>query len=152
MVARAQHRAGDAGAQMRLAPPRLGARKPFEVEAKALLELIGKAQLLGVVAGQGHDHRAFVPVADRDPGSGLDLAREIRPEKLTFQGQRQQCFFAGLGLDRGGEHTGRGPARAMTGLAAIIDRDRTSRLGQPPGNPQSDDPGADDDGLRPMRG
>ena len=53
MVAWARHRAGDAGAQMRLAAARLGAGQPFEIEPEALLELIGKAQLLGVVAASG---------------------------------------------------------------------------------------------------
>ncbi len=86
MVARARHRAGDAGAQMRLAAARLGAGQPFEIEAEALLELIGKAQLLGVVAAEGDDQRALVAVADRDPGGGLELAGKIRPQTLGFPG------------------------------------------------------------------
>ena len=36
MIARAQHRAGDAGAQMRLAPARLCPRQPVEFETEAL--------------------------------------------------------------------------------------------------------------------
>ena len=57
-------------------------------------------------------------------GNGLEFTREIRPQKLTFQRQRQQCFFTGFGLDCSSEHTGRRPARAMTGLAAIVNRRR----------------------------
>ena len=67
------------------------------------------------------------------------------------QGQRQQRLLARLGLDRGREHPGRGPARAVAGLALVVDGDRAARLREAPGQRQPDDAGADDDGARPVR-
>ncbi len=151
MVARAQDAGGNAGPQMRLALPRCGAGQPLDVEAETLLKLVGKTQLLGIVAGQGDDDRAFVAISDRDPGDGFEFASEIRPLSLAFERQRQQRFFAGFGLDRGGEHSRRCPASAAPGFAAIIDRDGAAGLRQPPSNRQADDAGPDDNGLREMR-
>jgi hypothetical protein len=39
----------------------------------------------------------------------------------------------------------------VSGLAAIVDSDLAARLRQPPGDAETDDPGADDDGLRTVR-
>ena len=106
------------------------------------------AQLRGVVAVEGDDHRALVAVFDRHAGGGFQLAREIGPQALAFERQRQQRLLAGLGLDRGGEHAGRGPAGAVPGLAAVIDGDGAAGLREPPGDAEADHAGADDDRLR----
>ncbi len=55
VVARAPHGGGDAGLQMRLLLARLGRRQPGEVEAEPFLELVGMAQLGGVVAIERDD-------------------------------------------------------------------------------------------------
>ena len=39
----------------------------------------------------------------------------------------------------------------VPGLAAVINRDLAARLSQPPGDAETDDPGADDNGLRTVR-
>ena len=106
------------------------------------------AQLRRIVAVQRDDHRALVAILDRDAGGGFEFAREIGPQALAFERQRQQRLLARLGLDRGGEHAGRRPAGAAPGLAAVVNGDRAAGLGQPPGNAEADDAGADDDGLR----
>ena len=124
----AQHRSGDARPQVGLAPPRFGARHPFDREPECLLELVGEAQLLGVVAGQRDDDRALVAIADPDAGGGFDLAREIRPQVLAFEGEPEQRFFAGLGLDRGSEHSGRRPAGAVPSGAPVIHGDGAAGL------------------------
>ncbi len=62
-----------------------------------------------------------------------------------------EAALAGLGLDRGGKHAGRRPARAVPGLAAVVDGHRAAGLNQPPGNAQADHTGADDDRLRTLR-
>src|SRR5215472_12484855 len=113
MIAAAQHCTRKPGAQMRLEPADLGWRQPFEAEAP--LELVSEAKLIEVVAGQRDDDRTLVPVFDRDPGSRLEFARELRPQTLAFERQREQCFLAGLGFDCGGEHAGSRPAGAAPG-------------------------------------
>ena len=87
MISRAEDRAGDARPQVRLSPPRLRPRQPFEIEPEALLKIKGEAQLLGVVAGQSDDDRALVAIADRDAGYRLEFVRKIRPHALTLKGQ-----------------------------------------------------------------
>src|SRR6516225_8437731 len=128
MVASAKHGTGKAGAQMRLEAADLGWRQPFEVEAEAPLELVSEAKLIEVVAGQRDDDRTLVPVFDRDPGSRLEFARELRPQTLAFERQREQCFLAGLGFDCGGEHAGSRPAGAAPGLAAFVNADLATRF------------------------
>jgi hypothetical protein len=39
----------------------------------------------------------------------------------------------------------------VPGLAAVVNRDLAAGLGQPPGDAETDNPGADDDGLRTVR-
>ncbi len=148
VVARAPHRGGDAGLQMRLLLARLGRGEPGEVKAEPLLEFEGMAQLRRVIAVERDDDRPLVAVFGRDAGCGLDLAREIRPQALAFERERQQRLFARLGLDRRGKHAGRRPTRAMPGFAPVVDAHRAARLREPPGDAEADDAGADDDRLR----
>ena len=151
VISRAEDGAGNARPQVRLSPPRLRSRQPFELEPEAFLKIKGEAQLLGVVAGQSDDDCTLVAIADRDAGYRLEFARKIRPHALAFERQGEQRLLTGLGLDRGGEHSGGRPARASSGFGTVVDGHRATRLGQPPGNPQPHDPGADDDGLRAKR-
>ena len=105
-------------------------------------------QRRGVVAVQRDDHRALAAIFDRDAGSGFEFAGEIGPQTLAFERQRQQRFLAGFGLDRGGQHAGRRPARAAPGLALIVNSHRAAGLGEPPRDAETDDAGADDNGPR----
>ncbi len=120
---------------MRLAAPRLSPRQPLEIEAEALLKIIGVAQLLGIIAGQRDDDRALVAIADRNPGCRLELPRKTWPHALTFERQRQQLFLAGLGLDCRGQHPRSCPARSMSRCRAVVHGHRTTRLGEAPSDP-----------------
>ena len=150
MVARAPDRGGDAGLQMRLALARLRRGQPVQIEAEPLLEFVGMAQRRGVIAVERDDHRALAAILDRDAGGGFEFAGEIGPQALAFERQRQERLLAGLGLDRGGQHAGRRPARAMPGHASIVNGDGAAGLREPPRDAEADDAGADDDCPRPL--
>ena len=89
VVARAQHRGGDAGLQMRLAAARLHRRQPFEIEPEPFLEPVGMLQLRRVVAVERDDDGALVAIVDRHAGGVFQLARKIGPQALAFEGERQ---------------------------------------------------------------
>ena len=133
---------------MRLALARLRPAQPLDIEAEPALEIVGVAQLRRVVAIERDDERALVAVADRQVARAFQLAREIRPQPLAFQRQRQQLLLARLGLDRRRQHAGRRPARAVPGFAPVVHGDPAAGLGQAPGDGEANDPGADDDRLR----
>src|SRR5690606_14585697 len=126
-----------AGAQIRLAPARLGPGQPVELESEAALEVEVEAQALDVVARERHDQGALVAVVDDGSRRRLDRAREIGPEPLALARKLQQPLLARLGLDTGGEHAGGGPCRAAAGRAAVEDRDRAAGLGQPPADAEA---------------
>src|ERR1700736_4934098 len=132
---------------MRFAPPRFSARKPVDVETQTSLKFIGKAELRGIVARQRNNDCSFVAIADRDPGCRFDFPREAGPQLLTFEREREQFLFSGLGLDGGGEHPGRRPAGAASSLRPVVDGDRTAGLRQTPSYAQPHYSGADDDGF-----
>src|SRR5437867_4323429 len=132
---------------MRFAPPRFHTRQPEDFEAQASLKFIGEAELLGVIARQRNNDRSFAPIADRNPGRRFDFARETGPQLLTFEREREQLLFSGLGLYGGGEHPGRRPAGAAASLRPVVDGDRTAGLRQTPSNAQAHDSSADDDGF-----
>src|SRR6266478_4877154 len=132
---------------MRFALPRLDTRQPVDFEAHASLKFIGKAELLGIVARQRNNDRSFVTIADRDPGRRFDFARETGPQLLTFEREREELLFSRLGLYGGGEHPGRRPAGAASGLRPVVDGDRAAGLRQTPSNAQPHDSSADDDGF-----
>ena len=136
---------------MRLALSRLGGGQPLQVEPKPLLEFIGMAQLGGVVAIERDDEGTLITITDRNAAGRFQLARKIGPQALAFKRQRQEGLFAGLRLDRGSQHAGCGPAGAMPGFAAVVNRDRATGLRQPPSDAEADDAGADDDRLRTVR-
>ena len=136
---------------MRLLLACLRRRKPVQVETEPFLEFVGMAQLSGIVAVQRDDQRALVAIINRDAGNAFKLAGKIGPQTLAFERQRQQRLFARLGLDRSGEHARSGPGGAVPRLAAVVNRDLAAGLSQPPGDAKTDDPGADDDGLRTVR-
>src|SRR5262250_1532566 len=136
---------------MRFAPQRFYSRQPADFEAQASLKFIGEAELLGIVARQRNNDRSFVAIADRDPGRRFDFAREAWPQPLTFERERKELLFSGLGLYCRGEHPGCRPARTPSDPRAVVDGDGTARLRQPPSNAQPNDAGADDDGFRAIR-
>src|SRR6185437_2698186 len=138
---------GKMGMKEGLAGTRLGAVQPVERDAVGALEIIGVAQLRRVVAIERDHQRALAPQLDALPGGGFELGGESRPGELARAIERVQRQFAGLGLDPGGEHAGRGPARALAGFAALEDLDRAARLGEAPADAQTDDAAADNRGL-----
>ncbi len=72
----------------------------------------------------------------------------MRPGILAGAAERVQRQLARLGLDAGGQHARRGPARAFPGFAALENLDRAAGLRQPPADRQPDHAAADDGGLR----
>ena len=95
--------AGDAGPQIGLAPPGLGAAQPFDGEAKVALEFVGEAQLLRLVAVGGGDQCAGLAIFDINARRRVQLGGEAGPQLLAGQRQRQQGFLAGFGFGIGGQ-------------------------------------------------
>src|ERR1700730_783371 len=121
---------------MRFAPPRFHTRQPDDFEAQASLKFIGEAELLGIVARQRNNDRSFVAIADRDPGRRFDFTRKPGPQLLTFEREREQLLFSGLGLYGGGEHPCRRPAGAASGLRPVVEGERAAGLRYTPSNAQ----------------
>src|SRR6185437_9849094 len=148
MIARAIDCGGKIGMEIRLALARLSARQPFERDAMRALEVIGVAKLRRVVAIERDHQRAFLAQLDALARGGFELGRETRPRVLAGAAEAMQSELAGLGLEAGREHAGRGPARAPSRLAALENRDRAARLREPPADRQADHAAANDRGLR----
>ena len=74
----------------------------------------------------------------------FELGGEIAASILAGAVERVQRQLARLGLDAGRKHAGRGPARAVPGLAALEHLDRAAGLRQPPADRQADHAAADD--------
>ena len=103
---------------MRLALPGLGRRNPLQRQAELLLEdeMVMEPRL--IVRGQRENQRAFRAQFHVDAGRRLQFGGEGRPARLAVAAERYQCFFAGLRLAAGGEHSGGGVAGAGAGRAA----------------------------------
>ena len=147
VVLRAPHRAGELAGEMRLASSRLRRRNPLQRQAELLLEDEMMMQPRLVVRGRGDDQRAFGAQFHIDAGGRLQFGGKGRPARLAVAAERDQRFLAGLGLGAGGEHPGGGVAGARAGRAAVEHRDRCAARGQPPGDAEADDAGADDGDL-----
>ncbi len=145
MVEGTVERGGDAARQMRLALARLVARQPLHRKLVPPHVVLLEAELLEVVAIERHHHRPLAAVAHPHPGRGLEVAGEVRPLRPALEQQRQERLLAGLGLDVCGEHAGRRPGGAVSGLAALEHGDGASGAGQVPADGQPADAAADDD-------
>ena len=109
----------------------------------APLLLVAKAEPLDLVAAERHDQRALVAIVDGCAGLGFERRAEFQPLPLAVERKRQQVVAARLVFGRGGEHAGRGEARAAARLRAVEHRDRQAAAHQPPGDRQADHAGAD---------
>src|SRR5262249_19938973 len=123
---------------------RLRRRNPLQREPECLLEYKLMAQPRLVVRGQGDDQRPLGPQVYIDARGLEQLRRESGPARLAFAAERDQGFFAGLGLGAGGQHAGGGVARAGTRRAPVEYLNRRPPRRQSPGNGETDHPGADD--------
>ena len=74
------------------------------------LQAVGDLGL--IVRGQRQDERAFAAQFHIDAGRAQKLLGESRPPRLALTAERDQRFFAGLGLAACGKHPGGGVARA----------------------------------------
>ena len=127
VVLRAEERAGDLSGKVRLARARRRGREPFERQIKAALKLQAVGDL-GLIVGSERKHqRALLPQLDIDAARARKFLGEDGPARLALAAERDQRFFAGLGFAAGGEHAGRGMARARAGLAAIEHGDGCAR-------------------------
>ena len=97
-----------------------------------------------VVGRQGDDQRAFRAQFHVDAGCLFQLGGKSGPARLAVATERDEGLLAGLGLGAGREHPRRGMACASTGHPLVEHRDRYAARGQPPGDAQADDAGADD--------
>ncbi len=131
-----------------LALARLGTGQPIQRDAMRALEIVGVAQLRRIVAVERDHQRAFLAQLDALAGSRFKLGGEARPRLLAGAAKPVQRELAGLGLDAGGQHAGRRPARALASFPALENLDRTAGLRQPPADRQADHAAADDGGLR----
>src|SRR5262249_21038877 len=132
---------------MRLAPPRLGRRNPLQRQPELLLEYKLMAQPCLVVRGQGDDQRSLGPQVHIDARDGQQFGGESGPARLAFAAERNQGFFAGLGLGPSRQHAGGRMARAGTGCAPVEYSNRRPPRRQSPGNGKADNAGADDGDL-----
>src|SRR5215470_13152787 len=132
---------------MRLQPPRLRAREPAELDAKAplVVDIAAKAaRLIGVGCdGEG----AIGAELDGNAGDGLELGGEAGPAVKALAGERRQRALVGLGLNTGCQHAGRRPAGAVAGAVALENIDRCARLRETPADAEPDDARADDCGF-----
>ena len=96
-----------------------------------------------IVRIQRHNERPVAPQVDRHAGRGFELGGEIRPQPLADAAERDEIFFARLGLGANRQHAGRRMARAGTGRAFVEHRDGGAALGKPPRDRKADDAGAD---------
>ncbi len=151
VVLRGKQRAGDFAGKMRLARPGGGGRQPFERQIELTLKLQALRDLGLIVRGQGEMQDALAPQFDIDAARPQKFLGKGRPARLALAAERDQRFFAGLGFAASRQHAGSRVAGARSGLAAIEHRDRGA-AGQPPGDTQADDAGADDGDTRPTIG
>ena len=110
---------------------------------------MAEAQPVDLVAAERHDHRAFGFVVDGQPGLGLKLPGEIRPQALARQRQRQKIVFAGLDLGGRGQHAGGRAGRARADAVALENADRKAALREFPADRQTDNAAADNGDVEP---
>ena len=134
--------------QARLEAPAAARREPLDVEPERELELVQATQRLGVVAVGGHDQRAAVAVAGRQPGALLQLGREGGPALAGGQVHAHEPLLAEVGLHHRREHA-RGHARsAVPGSGRAIDHEhgQAALLGAPRAG-EADQTGTDHNGV-----
>jgi hypothetical protein len=100
-----------------------------------------------IVRGQGEQQRALAPQFDVDPAGAQQFVGKSRPARLAVAPERDQRLLARLGLATRRQHAGRRMARARSRLGAIEHHDRRP-AGEPPGDAQPNDAGADDGDMR----
>ena len=151
MILRAEHGAGELAGQMRLLGARRRRGEPFERQAELFLKLQMMRKRRLIVGGQRQNERAFAAQFDVHAACGQQLLGKGGPARLAVAAERDQILFAGLGFGAGRKHAGRRIARASASLAAV-EQQNLGAGGQPPGNPEPDHAGADNDDARPLGG